>query len=368
MKRLHPDRPISFGGLSSTIFHEDLIAYDCVDYVFRGDSTEEPMRMLVERIKRADETHTPLGDLSDIPNLTWKDSEGSVHINPLSWVPDDMDAISLDYAYPMKGVLRHHDMTSFLPMKGWLKYPVTASLTCRGCSRNCATCGGSAYTFKNHFGRRSVAWRSPELLIRDIENVQKHVWGPIFVLNDFLQAGPEYTQQFIEGLNGKVHNPIGFEFFGPPPGGNDFYTMLDKNLKSWSVEISAESHDDDVRKAFGKGFDNADILEARDDFRGRQIVRNVEFGKREVEQAIFRRVEMNLGEIFCADGFERFFGVARVIGQNDDHVEDIIHVGDDDGLIALFDRFIIFEIIDEVHEIDEDFFSGTAYEAFLLGL
>ena len=29
--------------------------------------------------------------------------------------------------------------------------------------------------------------------------------------------------------------------------------MLDKNLKSWSVEISAESHDDDVRKAFGKG-------------------------------------------------------------------------------------------------------------------
>ena len=253
VKRLHPNRPISFGGLSSTIFHEDLIAYDCIDYVFRGDSTEEPMRMLVERIKRADETHTPVGDLSDIPNLTWKDVEGGVHINPLSWVPDDMDAISLDYAYPMKGVLRHHDMTSYLPMKGWLRYPVTASLTCRGCSRNCATCGGSAYTFKNHFGRRSVAWRSPELLIRDIEHVQKHVWGPIFVLNDFLQAGPDFTHRFINGLAGKVHNPIGFEFFGPPAEGDDFYTLLDRNLDSWSVEISAESHDDDVRKAFGKG-------------------------------------------------------------------------------------------------------------------
>lgn len=253
LKRLHPNVPVSFGGLSSSIFHEDLIKYDCIDYVFRGDSTEEPMRMLVERVARAERTHTPIGDLSDIPNLTWKDAEGAIHINPLSWVPDDMNAISLDYDYPMKGVLRHHDMTSYLPMKGWLRYPVTASLTCRGCARNCATCGGSAYAFKNHFGRRRVAWRDPKLLIRDIEHVQNHVWGPIFVLNDFLQAGPEYTREFVCGLKGKVKNPIGFEFFGPPPGGDDFYHMLDENLKSWSVEISAESHDDDVRKAFGKG-------------------------------------------------------------------------------------------------------------------
>ncbi len=253
LKRLHPNVPVSFGGLSSSIFHEDLIKYDCIDYVFRGDSTEEPMRMLVERVVRAERTHTPIGDLSDIPNLTWKDTEGTIHINPLSWVPDDMNAISLDYDYPMKGVLRHHDMTSYLPMKGWLRYPVTASLTCRGCARNCATCGGSAYAFKNHFGRRRVAWRDPKLLIRDIEHVQNHVWGPIFVLNDFLQAGPEYTREFVCGLKGKVKNPIGFEFFGPPPGGDDFYHMLDENLKSWSVEISAESHDDDVRKAFGKG-------------------------------------------------------------------------------------------------------------------
>ena len=253
LKRLHPNVPVSFGGLSSSIFHEDLIKYDCIDYVFRGDSTEEPMRMLVERVVRAERTHTPIGDLSDIPNLTWKDAEGTIHINPLSWVPDDMNAISLDYDYPMKGVLRHHDMTSYLPMKGWLRYPVTASLTCRGCARNCATCGGSAYAFKNHFGRRRVAWRDPKLLIRDIEHVQNHVWGPIFVLNDFLQAGPEYTREFVCGLKGKVKNPIGFEFFGPPPGGDDFYHMLDENLKSWSVEISAESHDDDVRKAFGKG-------------------------------------------------------------------------------------------------------------------
>lgn len=261
LKKLHPDTPIIFGGLSSSLFHADLIAYDSIDYVFRGDSTEEPMRRLLERIVRADKTKTPLGDLSDIPNLTWKDQTGAVHINPLTWVPDTMDAISLDYAYPMKGVLRHRDLTSYLPMKGWFQYPVCASLTSRGCARNCATCGGSAYTFKNHFGRRRVAWRDPKLLVRDIETVQGHIWGPIFVLNDFLQAGPDYAEQFVTGLKGKVHSPIGFEFFGPPKQGKELYKLLDDNLKSWSVEISAESHDDEVRAAFGKGHYSMQELE-----------------------------------------------------------------------------------------------------------
>lgn len=253
LKRLHPTCPITFGGLSSTIFHEDLMRYDCVDYVFRGDSTEEPMRMLLERIIAADTTKTPLGDLSDIPNLTWRDNTGAVHINPLSWVPDTMDAISLDYAYPMKGVIRHRDMLSYLPIKGWLSYPICASLTSRGCSRNCTTCGGSAYAYKNHFGRRSVAWRDPALLVRDIQVAQDHIWGPMFVLNDFLQAGPEYTHEFISLLKGKMRNPVGFEFFGPPEEGDDLYQLLDDNLDDWSVEISAESHDDEVRAAFGKG-------------------------------------------------------------------------------------------------------------------
>lgn len=253
IKRLHPDSYIEFGGLSSSIFHEDLIKYDFIDFVFRGDSTEEPMRRLMARIKQARITKTPLGDLSDIPNLTWKDETGAIHINPLSWVPDTMDAISLDYAYPMKGVIRHRDLMSYVPFKGWLQYPACASLTSRGCNRNCATCGGSNYAYRNHFGRQRIAWRDPKLLINDVETIQNHICGPVFVLNDFLQAGHEYTHEFITGLKGKLRNPIGFEFFGPPAEGTDFYDLLDDNLPDWSVEISAESHDDDVRAAFGKG-------------------------------------------------------------------------------------------------------------------
>ncbi len=253
LKRLHPDVPVLFGGISSSFYHEELIRYDCIDYVFRGDSIEAPLTELLRRIRRADLTHTPVGDLSDIPNLTWKDAAGSIHVNPLSWVPDTMDAISMDYAFPMKGVVRERDFTSYLPTRDWLSYPVCASLTSRGCKRNCVTCGGSAYTYKNHLGRRRVAWRDPDLLVRDIETIQEHIPGPVFVLNDFLMAGHDYTHRFIEGLNGKLEQPIGFEFFGPPREGRALYDLFSANLPHWSVEISAESYDDEVRTAFGKG-------------------------------------------------------------------------------------------------------------------
>ncbi|MCL4553533.1 MAG: TIGR04190 family B12-binding domain/radical SAM domain protein [Actinobacteria bacterium] len=244
VKKYHPDTPVIFGGLSSSFFHEELISYPSVDYVLRGDSTEEPMTRLIHAIKGK-------GSVSDIPNLTYKSVDGSMVINPLEWVPDNMNDISLDYSFSMRSVIRYRDMMGSVPFKDWLQYPVCASLTCRGCTHNCVTCGGSAYSFRNHFGRRKVAFRDPELLVRDIENVQKYVPGPIFVLNDFLQGGPDYVSEFIRGLARiKLRNPIGFEFFKPPA--EEFYQFLNEHLDDYSVEISAESHDDAVRTAFGK--------------------------------------------------------------------------------------------------------------------
>src|SRR5208283_124242 len=43
VKKHHPRTPVIFGGLSSTYFHEELLnRYESIDYVVRGDSTEEP--------------------------------------------------------------------------------------------------------------------------------------------------------------------------------------------------------------------------------------------------------------------------------------------------------------------------------------
>jgi B12-binding domain/radical SAM domain protein len=160
----------------------------------------------------------------------------------------------------MRAVIRHRDMMSVVPFKDWLRYPVCASLTCRGCTHDCATCGGSAYAFREHFGRKKIAFRDPELLVRDIANIQRYIPGPVFVLNDFLQAGRDYVAEFIRGV-GKLglKNAIAFEFFKPPQ--EDFYAFLNEHLNDYSVEISVESHDDDVRAAFGKKHYTMDEVE-----------------------------------------------------------------------------------------------------------
>ncbi len=63
VKKLHPDTPVIFGGLSASYFHEELITYDAVDFVVRGDSTEEPMTRLMWALKGG-------GGFADIPNVT----------------------------------------------------------------------------------------------------------------------------------------------------------------------------------------------------------------------------------------------------------------------------------------------------------
>ncbi len=92
----------------------------------------------------------------------------------MQWVPDDMDAISLDYSYNMKAVIRFQDMMGFIPFRDWLRYPVCAALTCRGCTHDCVTCGGSAYSFREHFGRKRARSATPSWWSRHRAHPEVH--------------------------------------------------------------------------------------------------------------------------------------------------------------------------------------------------
>ncbi|GAB4276262.1 MAG: hypothetical protein Kow0056_06480 [Coriobacteriia bacterium] len=246
VKRLHPDSIVVLGGLTASFYHEELMEYGCVDAVMRGDSTEEPMRQLVEAVRGG-------GCMADVPNLTWKDSTGAVHVNPLSWVPRDFNDVSLDYSYNMKAAVRHRDLVSLLPFKDWLAYPACAALTSRGCAHDCVTCGGSAYAFRTHFGRSRPAFRDPERVAADIAHIQRYIPGPVFVLNDPLQAGMQYAEDLVRAIGRlDLPNPVAFEFFKPPPEG--WWEFVGAHIRDWSAEISMESHDDEVRAAFGRRY------------------------------------------------------------------------------------------------------------------
>ncbi len=261
VKRLHPNRPVMFGGFSSTYFHKELIQYPAVDFVMRGDSTERPTLELMQYVRSGGSPHpSPLSvearRLAAIPNLVWKDADGNVTVNPIGYSPDTLDDVLLDYTYVIKAVVRYRDLASYIPFRNWTRYPITAALTVRGCRYNCVTCGGSACAFRGIHNRQKPAYRKPEDLAQDIRTIGDFSQAPVFVLGDIRQPGDEYANRFLDAISG-YKRPVMFEFFDAAP--RDFFKRIARALPNFTVEISMESHDERVRKIFGRPYSNEAI-------------------------------------------------------------------------------------------------------------
>lgn len=249
VKKHHPNTPVIFGGFSSTYFHEELIRYPFVDFVVRGDSAEEPIRQLMAHL--AGKPKAPA--LKDVPNLTWKDRSGDVQINPHTYRPDTLDNVMLDYRYVVRAAVRDMDMSNYVPFKDWLDYPIMAALSCRGCTQSCVICGGSSAAFKKMHGRERPAFRDPLMLAADVRRISRMSRGPVFILGDLRQAGRDYAQRFFEAMRG-FDGPIITEVFSP--ASREFLSDMAKAMPNFTLEVSLESHDPVVRKAFGKNYAN----------------------------------------------------------------------------------------------------------------
>ena len=249
VKKHHPNTPVIFGGFSSTYFHEELIRYPFVDFVVRGDSAEEPIRQLMAHL--SGQSKAPA--LKDVPNLTWKDRSGDVQINPHSYRPETLDNVMLDYRYVVRAAVRDMDMSNYVPFKDWLDYPIMAALSCRGCTQSCVICGGSSAAFKKMHGRERPAFRDPLMLAADVRRISRMSRGPVFILGDLRQAGRDYAQRFFEAMHG-FEGPIITEVFSP--ASREFLSDMAKAMPNFTLEVSLESHDPVVRKAFGKNYSN----------------------------------------------------------------------------------------------------------------
>ena len=252
VKKCHPRARVVMGGLSSSYFYRELIQYPEVDYVLRGDSTEEPLRQLMDCIKNKRQP-------KDVPNLVWRDKKGEVRENPFSHVPADLSNVMVNYYdNTMRSVIRYRDLASYTPFKGWTSYPITAVLTCRGCTENCVICGGSAAAFKKFYNRERAVFRSPQSVVRDARQIERLSRGPIFILGDLRQAGEDYAYEVLEQLRKKrVKNQLILELFSPAPA-SLLYRMSLASPK-FCLEISPESHDPRVRKASGRNYSNHDL-------------------------------------------------------------------------------------------------------------
>lgn len=249
VKRYHPDAPVIVGGYSATYFHKELVRMSWIDYVVRGDSAEEPLALLMAHIIQG-------ADPVEVPNLTWRAEGGSLKVNPLTYVPESLDHLDLDFHEVVRSVVRDRKLRDYVPFSHWMEYPIMASLSVKGCTRNCTICGGSAFAARHLSNRERPAFRSPELLARDVRRLGAMSRGPVFLLGDLRQAGMLYVQRFLQSVQG-FEGPVIVEFFGPVD--RDYMESFASALPNFFVEFSPESHDPIVRRASGKRYTNEEI-------------------------------------------------------------------------------------------------------------
>jgi len=250
LKEIHPHTPIIFGGLSASYYHEEVLNYPYVDFVMRGDSTEEPLRQWMAALQED-------GDMGTVPNLTWRDG-GAVRANPLSYVPEALDVIVLDYRHLLRTVPRYMDLRSAVPFDRWMDYPITAALSVRGCTQHCLTCGGSFEGYALQCQRPRPAYRPPEVLAQDLASVRRFNNGPLFILGDLRQAGERYTHEFLEAARRqRIGGEVIVEIFWPADAA--FFQKVGEAFPGFVLEFSLESHDERVRRAFGKPYTNAQV-------------------------------------------------------------------------------------------------------------
>jgi len=283
LKRLHPDIPILFGGISASYFHEELIRDPSIDFVLRGSVTEPCVLALLEEIEGERR-------FERVPNLTWKASvpsprlrgEGArradegprvisrppltrpsatlspqsgerdlIHINPLTYTTTSLDEFDIDLGMMAGDVVGHIDFWTSIPFHFWWRHPITAVFTVRGCSRACVTCGASEMAFDRFMPGRFPLRRSPGAIGKMVHELARITRAPIFLVGDIGDAGFDYARAVVEAIGReRISNRIIFEFFRPPK--EELIELIDRSIKHWGAELSPESHDEEIRNLLGK--------------------------------------------------------------------------------------------------------------------
>jgi B12-binding domain/radical SAM domain protein len=243
-KKLHPEAMVILGGLPSTVFSTEIIQkYDFVDAVIRGEA-EKPFLELMKVLEQNDKPEK-------VPNLTFRNSEGKVSVNPMmppSETLDEYEYTRLDLIEPKKIIYRNDRGGSwFIPV-------------CRGCSYNCATCGGSRYSYKTYLAREKPAFRSPEKIAEDMEKLANQGITSIFLFQDPRMGGKDYWTKLFTALRSRKLSSahISMELFGPAD--EEYIRQMANTGIPIVLSISPESCCDSVRKTHGRKYDNEELF------------------------------------------------------------------------------------------------------------
>ncbi|HOT00380.1 MAG TPA: cobalamin-dependent protein [Acidobacteriota bacterium] len=225
LKAVRPRVRVVLGGYTASHFAGEILT-ECpfVDAVVRGEG-ERPLAALADAVRSGQP------DLSEIPNVSWRDPGGAVRHNPIGYCADAAELDAADFA-----ALRfyRHPETVFrlqwiVPWEGPVRllqrlgrdqraaavYGVPAG---RGCPGSCTWCGGSGPGVRRLTGRTVTVRRGPEGVAESVARLRTD-WGiaRFYFCFDPDPACENHTAALVAAL-GRLRPAVraDFEFFGLP--------------------------------------------------------------------------------------------------------------------------------------------------------
>ncbi len=249
-KQEHAAVPVVMCGFAASYFCRELVSLPEVDFVIRGDSPEEPLRMLMDGLRSRVQ-------FSEIPNLAYTSSAGSCE-NPLEYIPASLEHLGSPYTYLVKSAFRYGSLQEMMAALDLNLHPFTQVLVGRGCSYDCITCFNSRSAAESLQGRKSVTLRSPNQIARDVEIISDMTGAPISLRGDLRLGGDDYAYETMEILSHLApENSIGFELFDV--ASREFYDRLVSCIPHFDLSLCLLSHDEEMRNFCGKAFSNEEL-------------------------------------------------------------------------------------------------------------
>ena len=209
IKEISKDIEVVIGGNSSTIYNEEFIKNDFVDYVVCGDG-EVPL------LKICKEEHY-------IPNCIYK-KNGKIIKNPITYVQDDKNSNDI-YLSNLDDILVSKELLYCVPY-----YYI---YTGKGCLMNCFYCGGCLDAQKKQFNREKPFLRGISEVRKDLIECKKYASTFLFI-DSFEIDTLSYHRELWQGIDLSNHF-CHFYFYKIPS--EEFINILTNTFKYVYINI-----------------------------------------------------------------------------------------------------------------------------------
>jgi B12-binding domain/radical SAM domain protein len=245
-------RPVILGGLTATYYWREVLEnYPFVDVVVLGDAVEPVLYQLLQKLEKG-----RLEELEEIPNVAYR-TDGGIKFTGLKYVPAELDELRPKYDIVVKVMVRSGIDLS-LPWSTFLKHPIAAVITYKGCVYNCLACGGSRFAYSVVFQRKNLGVKRPETVFEEYREITDRLKAPVFFVGDLQVLGKTYVEKLTQLLGGEKRDvDVIFEFFAPPP--REVLGLLRKAGERVYLQISPESHDEEIRRRYGRPYTNHEL-------------------------------------------------------------------------------------------------------------